>query len=293
MARAVHQETSRRGPLAAAVLVTLILCFLPRGILTYLTGPRRLIEYLVVPISDPVHAIAAYFLPATPKPDDPRVAALQKEIETFKLLLNRAQATVEEQRRLIETLQKGAARVEGAFPQLPAAVVGLSSTGAGGVISIGAGSRNGVERNTIATTNGVQLVGRVSGVDATGAKVTLMTDSASGTIDGVIVADDGTRLAEIRNMFPQRGKRVLEGQVQHRTPAPPDPKIGDTVRVDDPDWPRSAQRLMIGTVSEVKTVAGGRILVTVKPTVDLERLGEVILLLTPKGESSEPGRGGP
>jgi cell shape-determining protein MreC len=296
MARSAHPETSRkgRGPLAAAIVVALILCFMPRSVLAWLNGPRRLIEYLIIPVSDPALAIASWFLPAAPKPDDPRVALLQKEIELYKKLLADAQKAIEDKQRLIATLQKGEAIGDGVFKQWPAAVTAISSTGAGGVISVRAGSSDGVEqRNTIATTNGVQLVGRVGGVDAVSSKVTLMTHKASGTIDGVITADDGTRRAQIRNLSPQVGKRVLKGQVQHSSPPVPDPKVGDIVRVDDSNnWPRSAQRLTIGAVTEVETLAGGRIVVTVKPTVDLERLGEVVLLLSPKSEGAASGTGG-
>jgi cell shape-determining protein MreC len=292
MARSAHPETSRRGPLAAAVLVTLILCFLPRGALAYLTGPRRLIEYILVPVSDPVLAIARWFLPPAAKPDDPRVAFFENEILRYKKLLLDAQDLLKEKQKLIDALQKGSIQSDGAFRQLPASVVGITSSGSGGVITVRAGSKDGVERNTIASTEGVQLVGRVSEVGAVNCKVTLITEKASGPIDGVIFADDGARLAVIRNISPQVGKRVLVGQVQHASPAPPDPKPGDTVRLDDQQsWPRSAQRLTIGVVTAVDTSVGGRILVTIKPSSDLERLGEVVLLLTPKAEA-QPG-GGP
>jgi hypothetical protein len=61
------------------------------------------------------------------------------------------------------------------------------------------------------------------------------------------------------------------------------------VRLEDPQWPKHAQRLVIGTVTAVKTVTTGRQVIEVRPTVDLDRLSEVVLRLTPKEADERPG----
>lgn len=303
MARPARPESSRAGLwggggassgragglLILALLAALILSFLPQRALSYLAGPRRLVQYILYPVSDPVRALASRLRPAAPTPDDAQVAHLRGEIEKFKELYFKALATIDEKQRLIEALQQSAAIAEGPIRPLHAAVIAISSSGIGGTIQVRAGSRHGVERSTIASTGGVQLVGRISDVGPRVSTVTLLTDRNSGTIDGVILADDGTRQAEIRNLRPLRDKRLLSGQVRYTSPPAPDPKVGDMVRVDDPSWPRAAQRLVIGQVVEVQTIVGGRIVVTVRPTVELERLGEVVLLLSP----ASPDGGGP
>jgi len=171
-------------------------------------------------------------------------------------------------------------------------VVGVKSSGIGGMFELRAGKTVGVELNTIASVGGLQLVGKVSDAGSRTSWVTLITDPKAGAIDGAIFADDGTRGAQIRNIKPVKGKRYLQGLVQYSTPAPTAPKVNDVVRVDDPaNWPRSAQRLIIGRITEVQTVAGGRVLVLITPTSELERLGEVVLLITPKADAG--GGGGP
>ncbi len=293
MARPPHPESSPRGPLIAAILAALILSFLPQRALSWLNGPSRLVRYLLYPVSDPVRAIAARLRPAAPRLDDAQTAHLKDEIEKFKELYYKALAIIDDKQRLIESLQQGAAIAEGPIRPLNASVIAISSSGVGGVIQVRAGSKIGVERSTIASTSGVQLVGRVSEVGPRTCSVTLMTDKASGPIDGVILGEEGARLAQIRNLSPQRGQRLLAGQVLYTSPPSPDPKVGDVVRVDDKSWPRAAQRLVIGQVVDVQKGVAGRILVTVKPTVELERLGEVMLLMSPSSEQRDGGGGAP
>lgn len=306
MARPARQESSRAGLwggggivagrggglFVLALFATLVTSFLPQRALSYLAGPRRLVQYILYPVSDPVRAVVSRLRPAVPKPDDAQIAHLKAEIEKFKELYFKSLAAIDEKQRLIEALQQSAAIADGPIRPLHAAVIAISSSGVGGTFQVRAGSRHGVERSTIASTGGVQLVGRISDVGPRISTVTLLTDRNAGTIDGVILADDGTRQAEIRNLRPLRDKRLLSGQVHYTSPPAPDPKVGDTVRVDDSAWPRAAQRLIIGQVVEVQTIVGGRIVVTVKPTVELERLGEVVLLLSPASPDGVGGGGG-
>ena len=62
------------------------------------------------------------------------------------------------------------------------------------------------------------------------------------------------------------------------------PEVGQLVRVDDKSWPRNAQMaLVIGAIERPpEPDSVGWYIVTVKPTLDLERLSEVVLRISPE-----------
>lgn len=298
MARPAHPDQGRaggNGPLIGAIAILLIVSFLPQRALSYLAAPGRVVRFVLYPVSDPVKKLTATLRPAAPRHDDPMVEQLKLQIEQFKTLYQQALATIADKQRLIENLQQGAAVAEGPVRQLHAAVIANSSSGIGGTFQVGAGDRYKVDRSTIASTDGVQYVGRVTAVEKRTCTVTLMTDKSAGSIGGAIFADDGTRLAQMPLLSPVRGQRALSGQVLYSTPPAPEPKIDDVVRIDDKSLPRAAQRLIIGRVTDVQKGVAGRIIVTVRPTLELERLGEVVLLMSPASEPADggvPGGGG-
>lgn len=287
MSRTAYPDSGRKGLLLGAIFVAVICSFLPQSVLSWFSAPRRLIEMSVAPVSGPAHDIAGWLAPAAPKPDDPRIAHLESERDRFKVLFAQSQLTVEQLQRRIDELQKYQSVSEAPVRQLPARVVGGTSSASGGIIQVRAGSGSGLETNMIATVAGTQLVGKVTDAGSMLSKVTLITDKNAGKIDGVILDDAGSRRFTIRNMAPIRGQSILQGWVQYQPGGPNDqPKVDDVVRLEDREWPTSAQRLTVGIVTKVTPSAGaGRTIVEVKPTAELERITEVVLLIT----SDTPG----
>lgn len=281
-----HPESSRKGALVAAVVGLLILCFLPGSVLSWMSGPRHLISMLLTPVSDPLRSLATWIAPPAPRPDDAKVAHLEAERERWKTLYWQNDLRIAELLKRIEELQKGAAGAEVPIQQLNTRATAGSTSPTGGSLQIGVGTNRKVTKGTIAATGGDQLVGRVVDVGSRQSIVALITDKASGPIDGLVLKDDGTTGADIRNMMPMRGQSVLQGQVKY----PGDnPKEGDVVRLQDQGWPRSAQRLIVGKVTKISQLAGGRAVVEVTPTVSLSRLTEIVLRI-PQAEQEGGGK---
>ncbi len=296
MARTANPESTNKAVLVAALALLFLLTFMPASVLAWLSAPRSLISMVLSPISDPVKRIATWIAPASPKPDDARLAHAEAEREAFRTLYLQAQAKIEQLNSQIQDLQKGAAVSDERFTPVHAAVIGNTSAAAGGAIQVRAGRNKHIEKNTVVTTNGDQLVGRVASVEPFACWVTLLTDKAIGPIDGVILSDDAKVLFNIRNLSPIRGERALQGQVQYKTAAPGQPPlkneapvIGAVVRLEDQSWPRTAQRLIVGKITKVNELPGGRTIVTVKPQVELERVGDVILFTNPQPEAGGAG----
>jgi hypothetical protein len=157
------------------------------------------------------------------------------------------------------------------------------STGA--TIAVGPGD--------VAVHEGVNLVGRVIGARGGVADIRVMTDPSAGVIRGSIYPDEldpqalragtpdalalGTQLIGIaggRLRGVVYALRLPEGRLE------PDVRVGMTVRLSDPSWPRAAQMLVIGTVERVERADNGRPIVIVRPGFEPQSLQEVTIMLT-------------
>lgn len=102
-------------------------------------------------------------------------------------------------------------------------------------------------------------------------------------------------------LFPNRSGRLAgDAEVLNPTagrPSPPKPEPGMVVRLLDASegaWPRSARMLVVGVVEMVEPNPDQplRPLVTVRPTVQLRRLSEVVLRIpVDEGERGDAGGG--
>ncbi len=279
--------------LGGAIAVLLILSLLPPAWGRWVGTFRNLATTLIAPsagvfrfVSRPLRSAGA----ATP--DDPLLAGLTEERDRFKTLYLQQRARAEELARQIAEFSKGAALSDLDVNFQAAPVIGSDSTAAGGLLQVKAGSNHGIARNAIATTAGVQLVGRVEDVAARTAWVRLLTDRETGPIAGIAVIDDDRSVG--CELIPV-GDR-LKGQVVYA----PDPRtpgaallaaVGQEVRLQDPEWPRSAQMLLLGTIEKVEPAPArqDRQVITVRPIVELTRIGEVILRTTTGADEDPEG----
>jgi cell shape-determining protein MreC len=134
----------------------------------------------------------------------------------------------------------------------------------------------------------VQLVGKVIRVGPRTSFVRLLTDLTAGTIDGRIMSSAETPGPICKHLSPVGGRKLqARVRVEKDQTAPEE---GQIVRLLDDRWPRNAQMLVIGVIAEKPTVdSTGWYVVTVKPTLDLERLSEVLLrIAAPETEDKGP-----
>jgi cell shape-determining protein MreC len=264
-----------------AVAAVAMLAFLPSKWSAWESSLSGIVKLAVAPVSGPVRQATGWFVREGGAKDSELTKQLERERDHFKWLWLQELRETENLKKTVEQLQKGQMLNELPVAQLVRPVIGTSSDGRGGLLEIRAGSGQGVSMNDIATTEGVQIVGKVVGVNARTCTVRVLTGTGAGGITGVVMTDD-EKPGAVCSLYPYKGS-LLQGQVAYSPKETrPQPVVGQTVRLEDSQWPKHAQRLVIGVVTDVRTVTTGRQVIEVKPTVDLDRLSEVVLRLTPK-----------
>jgi cell shape-determining protein MreC len=268
---------NHRAYLAGTIAALVLLGLLPARYGRWMNAIGDKAFLLVGPVTAPVYKIVRWATP-TAAPQSDEVAALQREVDRYKQLYLNTLREAEDDRRKYEALSKGAFYTPPPEAQLLRPVIGATAE-PGGRITVRAGKRDGVEVNTVATTVGVQLVGRVIEVSSRICTVRLINDRATGGIKGRVMASDTVRGSPCL-LYPVTDGQ-LQGYVSVEGPDQP-PGIGQLVRLEDEKWPRTSQMLVIGSVTFVQRDPTGRPIITVRPTTDLERLAEVVLRISPQ-----------
>jgi rod shape-determining protein MreC len=190
---------------------------------------------------------------------------LRQENDALKLQLSQLQSKAAEADRLATLLNFR--RLNRDVPMLGARVIGASADAGSQTIFVDRGERDGVRRNmAVITPDGV--VGKVSEAFSNSAQVLLLTDKDSGV---------GAMLAESRIQRPVGGTGEALLQLKYVT-------NDDTVNVGERVVTSGMDRIFpkdlpVGTVAEVKPGNPFR-LIRLRPAANLERLEEVIVLLT-------------
>ncbi len=293
----VHQPSSK-GMLVAALAVLAVLALVPQRWGRWANSIGNAALLITAPVTQPIYQSTAWLMGSPGTENTSALAAAQRERDQFRTLWLQEQSRVRELERTIVELQKGSLAAELPVQQLIRKVIGGSSDGSGGQIQIRTGTRDGTEVNTVVTTGGVQLVGKVVRVSSRVSEARLITDVKAGYIGGVIMLPGEVRGPRV-NLHPI-GDGRLQGYVEYG--AGQGAELGQVVRLEDEQWPRSARMLVLGTVIDVDKSLAGRQRIIVKPTVELARLSEVVLRVTPmeaedriaaqpEGPGLSPGRG--
>jgi rod shape-determining protein MreC len=190
---------------------------------------------------------------------------LRRENDGLKLQVNQLQSKAAEADRLATLLNFRQAQRN--VPMLGARVIGTSADTASQTIYLDRGERDGIRRNMgVITPDGV--VGKVIESYRDTAQVLLLTDKDSGV--GAMLAD-----SRIQSPVGGTGEPLLSMKY---IPTDDTVNVGEHVVTSGMDriFPRD---LPVGVVAEIKT---GRPFqqVRVRPAANLQRLEEVIVLLT-------------
>lgn len=200
--------------------------------------------------------------------------ALRRERDALKLRLSQLQSRAEEADRLGALLNFR--KLHSDVPMLPARVIGASADTASLTIYIDRGERDGVRRNMgVITPDGV--VGKVIEAYPSTSQVLLVTDKESGV--GAMVAD-----SRVQSPVGGAGEPILLMKyVSNDETVNP----GDRVVTSGMDriFPKDVP---LGTVVDVKPGNPFQ-LIRLKPAARLERMEEVIVLLTLRPLEWKPG----
>jgi rod shape-determining protein MreC len=190
---------------------------------------------------------------------------LRRENDTLKLQLNQLQSKAAEADRLASLLSFRQAHQS--IPMLGARVIGASADAASQTVYLDRGERDGIHRNmAVITPDGV--VGKIIESYRDTSQVLLLTDKDSGI---------GAMLAESRIQSPIGG--TGEPLLSMKYVANDDTvNVGEHVVTSGMDriFPRD---LPVGTVTQIKPGNPFK-QIRVQPAANLERLEEVIVLLT-------------
>ena len=190
---------------------------------------------------------------------------LRRENDTLKLQINQLQSKAVEAERLAALLNFRQSHQN--VPMLGARVIGTSADTASQTVYLDRGERDGIRRNMgVITPDGV--VGKVIESYRDTSQVLLLTDKDSGV---------GAMLSESRIQSPVGG--VGEPQLSMKyVPNDDTVKMGERVVTSGMDriFPRD---LPVGTVSQIKDGNPFK-QIRVRPAANLERLEEVIVLLS-------------
>jgi rod shape-determining protein MreC len=208
---------------------------------------------------------------------------LRRQNDELKMQVNQLQSKAAEADRLSALLNFRQAQRN--VPMLAARVIGTSADTASQTVYLDRGERDGIRRNMgVITPDGV--VGKVIESYRDTAQVLLLTDKDSGV---------GAMLAESRIQSPVGGTGEPLLSMKY-IPTDDTVNVGEHVVTSGMDriFPRD---LPVGVVTEIKT---GRPFqhVRVRPAANLQRLEEVIVLLTlhpleQKREAPAPAAGTP
>ena len=190
---------------------------------------------------------------------------LRRENNALKLQITQLQGKAAEADRLGALLHFR--QSHGEVPMIAARVIGVSAGAASQTIQLDRGERDGIRKNMgVITPDGV--VGKVVESYAHASQVLLLTDKDSGV--GAMLAD-----SRIQSPVGGQGEPLL---VMKYVPNDDTVNPGERVITSGMDriFPRD---LPVGTVTEIKSGNPFK-LIRIKPAANLERLEEVLVLLS-------------
>ena len=292
MSAGTQKPSAARRALPLSVAALFVVVLLPPGWLAWVGWFGDMTTLAIAPISHPAKMVGDWLDPAHTREVDADAEALAEQLAQIELLLHQAQERAADlQRRLAEVEEWRLLYPDVDIDPLGAPVIGSSSDPSARELVVRAGSRRGVTPNTVAVVRGAQLVGRVTRAANRTCRVRPITDPAAPRIEGRIMFDaEGNGL---RCSLKPVGDGTLVGDVGEAVgPRPIEPdeiEPGMPVRLDDQTWPAHARMLIIGHVESVADDPdkGLRKVVTVRPTVELDRISELVLWRVPAPEEDE------
>lgn len=295
MARRAHQNADHDRALPAAVLLLLITSFLPGRFLVPASWFGELVGVVAAPVAQPLRLVGGWLAPPDAGEADPEeIAALNRQIEEFKTLYLRSEARNKDLLRQMEQLKLMVELNPSVSTRLlNAPVIGSTSDAGGTQLLIRAGSSLGVHKNDVVAVEGVQLFGAVREISPKTSWIMPITAKGQARVQGKVMIGDDRGIA--CSLAPV-GDGTLRGDVAYDDDDPQASKsvaVGQTVRLDDGQWPQSAQMLVLGAVESVEPAPDSplRPVIVVRPLINLERVTEVIVRVN--SMPTDAGEGAP
>lgn len=298
MAGPLSKRPSARTLLRAALVVLFLLSVVPMRFTKWTTGFSDVAITVSSPVSNAVRWVADPLTRPFRRGADPALAEQYKqELEVARQRALDLELTVRELERQVFELQSGVDLTpELGVRQIAAPVIGRFTEASSAALQVRAGSGRGVVENSVAVVEGLQLLGKVERVTSAWCVVRPITDNAAGGLMALVMTGESLD-SGIQCRLEPIGGGLLGGPAtwvdNTDREEPIEITVGMVVRIRDDTWPRSAQMLVLGTVTAVDPAPDEptRTIVTVSPSVPLQRVSEVVLRV-PIDPQTEPGEGG-
>lgn len=269
----------------SALVLAGVLSLLPARWSGWVGELSRLVIIPTAPVSRNMLAMSRSVLSPPEPARAEELKLLEEQKQAFETLYLRERGETQRLRDVIRELQQGLAlNPEARVRQVMAPVIGTSVDLSSGLLCVRKGPTLATDQTTVATTTGLQLVGRVTSSSGPSCWIIPITRRSAGKIQVAIMSDQGQ--AFLSSVLEPVGDGTLKGDVlrigagsPEATGALPVPVVGQIVRLDDTAWPDSSSMLIVGRVESVSTSPDDplRPVIVVRPTINIERLSEVLL----------------
>lgn len=284
MAGPLARRPSAKALLRVSLVVLFIMAIAPMRYTRWTTGFADLAATVSAPVSNAVRWVADPLTRPLRRSTDPALAEqFRQELEVSRQRALDLELKVRSLERQVFELQRGADLTpELGVRQIAAPVIGRFTESSSSALQVRAGAGRGVVENAVAVVDGLQLLGRVERVASAWCVVRPINDRSSGGLMALIMTGESLD-AGIPCRLEPIGGGLLRGPAtwvfEPARQGPVEIAPGMVVRLRDETWPRSAQFLIVGEVVAVEPAPDEptRTLVTVAPTVPLQRVSEVVL----------------
>lgn len=286
-----HQHLIVRWAMPITIVLLFVLSIFPVRWLGWTDWFAAQVRVAIVPITHPLTIAIDAIVPT--RISNPEASARERmigsELERVRLELLQTRQENARLSQLIEQYSRGAAIT----PELNVKQVTRPRVGnlSGDLLLIRNGTAE-VVQGTVVVADAVQLIGRVSRVDGKTSIVLPITAPGAQPLMGtVLLSDDGQQQA--RCFLKPTGDGTLRGEVAHpSTSGTLSIQVGQEVRLQDSQWPTSAQMLLIGLIERVENNPDQplRPRIIVRPQIeDLRRIPEVIFRIPITDDSGDGG----
>jgi len=272
------------------IVVTTILALLPLRHVSWVNDVAAIARVPSMPLTHVGMRIRGWLrgeaMRNGPAPDNAEF--LQRELDQYRSLAKHWRGVAEQLAEVNAQLQRTRAMgLDVAFDPVVGDIVARNTQSDRATYELNIGSHlHGVREGAVAVYNGAHVVGRIGSVARLSSVLVPLTDPGFALIRAEVEvsradADEPFVIVHLENL----------GDGSFTTQAPRDAgvEVGDYVYLHDPDWPRTAQAMIIGSVRSIEPDAETPVLMNlvVRPVYSPDRLNAVMVKV--EDTASNPG----
>jgi len=283
-----HQPLIVRWSMPITIVLLFVLALAPVRLIGWTSWFYAQTIVIIMPVADPIGSALDFITPpqAANRGASERERELTGEIDRYRTQLLQIKHENDRLNELIEQFSRGAQIT----PNLDVRQIHRPRISSlyNDTLVIRTGKIDGLTQGTVVVVDAVQLLGKVTRVNARTATVRMITaKSAQQIMATVLLNDEGSE--QVSCLLTPVGDGTLIGEVA-RSSADDSwgQLVGREVRLLDNQWPQHAQMLVIGTIERIQRndTQPLRQRIIVRPTIkDLRRVPEVILRLPAEGDA--------